>query len=62
VLEYASDLIYLAARIVPTKSQEEIKEHFRTGLFQRLQMKLAEHPELDDLLLDGFIRRADRQD
>jgi hypothetical protein len=45
VLEYTSDLIYLAARIVSTKSQSEIKEHFRTGLSQRLQMKLAEHPE-----------------
>ena len=62
VLEYASDLIYLAARIVPTKSQAEIKEHFRTGLSQRLQMKLAEHPEWDDLSLDDFIGRADRQD
>ena len=62
VLEYASDLIYLAARIVPAKSQSEIKEHFRAGLSQRLQMKLAEHPEWDDLGLDDFIARADRQD
>jgi len=57
VLEYASDLIYLAARIVPAKSQSEIKEHFRAGLSQRLQMKLAEHPEWDDLGLDDFIAR-----
>jgi len=62
VLEYASDLIYLAARIVPQKSSSEIKEHFRTDLSQRLQMKLAEHPEWDDLELDDFIARADRQD
>ena len=62
VLEYASDLIYLSARIVPTKSQAEIKEHFRAGLSSRLQMKLAEHPEWDDLSLDDFIGRADRQD
>jgi hypothetical protein len=62
VLEYASDLIYLAARIVPAKSQAEIKEHFRAGLSGRLQMKLAEHPEWDDLSLDDFIGRADRQD
>ena len=62
VLEYASDLIYLAARIVPAKSQAEIKEHFRAGLSSRLQMKLAEHPEWDDLSLDDFIARADRQD
>jgi hypothetical protein len=62
VLEYASDLIYLAARIVPAKSQAEIKDHFRAGLSGRLQMKLAEHPEWDDLSLDDFIGRADRQD
>ena len=35
VLDYASDLIYLAARIVPTKSQAEMKERFRTSLSQR---------------------------
>ena len=62
VLEYASDLIYLAARIVPAKSEAEIKDHFRAGLSARLQMKLAEHPEWDDLSLDEFIGRADRQD
>jgi hypothetical protein len=62
VFEYASDLIYLAARIVPAKSEAEIKEHFRAGLSSRLQMKLAEHPEWDDLSLDDFIGRADRQD
>ena len=62
VLEYASDLIYLAARIVPHKSEAEIKEHFRAGLSSRLQMKLAEHPEWDDLSLNDFIGRADRQD
>jgi hypothetical protein len=45
VLKYASDLIYLAARIVLAKSETEIKEHFRAGLFSRLQMKLAEYPE-----------------
>lgn len=62
VLEYASDLIYLSARIVPTKSPSEVKEHFRAGLSARLQMKLAEHPEWDDLSLDEFIGRAGRQD
>jgi len=62
VFEYASDLIYLAAKIVPAKSEAEIKEHFRAGLSSRLQMKLAEHPEWDDLSLDDFIGRADRQD
>ena len=62
MFEYASDLIYLAARIVPAKSEAEIKEHFRAGLSARLQMKLAEHPERDDLSLDDFIGRADRQD
>jgi hypothetical protein len=62
VFEYASDLIYLAAKIVPAKSEAEIKEHFRAGLSSRLQMKLAEHPEWDDLSLDEFIGRADRQD
>ena len=62
MFEYASDLIYLAARIVPAKSEAEIKEHFRAGLSARLQMKLAEHPEWDDLSLDEFIGRADRQD
>lgn len=62
VHEYASDLVYLAAQITPTKSDDEIKEHFRTGLSDRLQMKLAEHPEWDNLTLDELIARADRQE
>lgn len=62
VLEYASELIYLSARIVPKKSEAEIKEHFRAGLSTRLRLNLAEHPEWDDLPLDEFIGRADRQD
>ena len=62
VLEYASDLIYLATWIVPAKSEAEIKEHFRVGLSSRLQMKLAEHPEWGDLSLDDFIGRDDHQD
>lgn len=62
VLEYASDLIYLAARIVPAKLEDEIKEHFRAGLSPRLQMAMAEHPEWDDLNLNEYIGRADRQD
>jgi hypothetical protein len=62
VLEYASDLIYLAARIVPTKSEAEIKEYFRACLSSRLQMKLAEYPEWNDLSLDDLIGRADHQD
>jgi hypothetical protein len=62
VHEYASDLVYLAAQIIPAKSQDEIKDHFRTGLNERLQLKLAEHPEWDDLGLDDLIGRADRQE
>jgi hypothetical protein len=60
-MEYISALIYLAARIVPEKSTQEVKEHFRTGLNHKIQLALAEHPEWDDLDLNEYIRRADRQ-
>ena len=60
VYEYASDLIYLATRIRPDKSENEIKEHFRAGLDARILLKLAEHPEWDGLSLQEFIGRADR--
>jgi Zinc knuckle len=62
VMDYASDLVYLASRIVPTKSESDIKDHFRTGLRSNIKVKLAEHPEWDDLSLDDFIARADRQE
>ncbi|KAF7514280.1 hypothetical protein GJ744_000050 [Endocarpon pusillum] len=45
VLEYAADLVYLAAQITPTKSEDGIKEHFRTGFGEKLQMKLTEKPD-----------------
>jgi len=62
VMDYASDLVYLSARIKPQKSAEEIKEHFRTGLQRQIQINMAEHPEWDDLALNDYIARADRQD
>jgi hypothetical protein len=62
VMDYASDLVYLASRIVPTKTESDIKDHFRTGLRSNIKVKLAEHPEWDDLGLDDFIARADRQE
>jgi hypothetical protein len=62
VMDYASDLIYLAARIEPQKSADEIREHFRTGLQSRIQLSMAEHPEWDNLGLSDYIARADRQD
>jgi hypothetical protein len=61
-MDYASDLIYLAARIQPQKTAEEIREHFRTGLQTRIQINMAEHPEWDNLSLNDYIARADRQD
>ena len=60
VPEYVSDLLTLAARILPQKSEEEIKEHFRTGLNARVQLALAEHPEWDNMGLQDFIQRTDR--
>ena len=62
VLDYATELVHLKARISPQKTDEEVKEHFRTGLRGRLQMALAEHPEWDSLELNEFIGRADRLD
>ncbi len=60
-MEYAQDLIYLAARIQPEKAASEIKEHFRTGLDDAIQIGMAEHPEWDDLALFEYIKCADRQ-
>ena len=60
VPDYVTDLLYLSARILPQKSEEEIKEHFRTGLRPQIQLALAEHPEWDNLGMNDFIQRADR--
>ena len=62
VMDYAADLIYLSARMQPVKSEEEIKDHFRTGLNGRIQIGMAEHPEWDDLPLSEYIAHADRQE
>jgi Zinc knuckle len=60
VLDYASDLLYMRAQIVPAKGDEEVKEHFRTGLSGPIQIHLAEHPEWDKLSLNEFIGSAGR--
>ena len=60
-MEYTQDLIYLTARIQPEKAASEIKEHFRTGLDDAIQIGMAEHPEWDDLALFEYIKCADRQ-
>jgi len=60
VLDYASDLVYLRAQIIPAKGDEEVKEHFRTGLSNHIQIHLAEHPEWDKLPLNEFIGAAGR--
>lgn len=59
VMEYATDLLYLAARIEPRKLDSEVKEHFRSGLSARLQIRLAEHPEWEELGLNDYIGRTD---
>jgi hypothetical protein len=59
VMDYATDLIYLAQRIVPRKLDAEIKDHFRTGLSPRIQLRLAEHPEYENNNLSDYIGRAD---
>lgn len=60
-MDYAQDLVYLAARIEPAKAASEIKEHFRTGLDAAIQIGMAEHPEWDDYELFDYIKCADRQ-
>ena len=60
-MTYAQDLIYLAARINPQKTDNEIKEHFRTGLSSSIQIGMAEHPEWDEVNLNQYIMFADRQ-
>jgi hypothetical protein len=62
VIEYSTDLLYLAARITPRKVDDEIKEHFRTGLSVRLQLRVAEHPEYETLKLQDYIARVDTLD
>lgn len=61
VMTYAQDLVYLAARINPQKTDNEIKEHFRTGLSSSIQIGMAEHPEWDEVNLNQYIMFADRQ-
>lgn len=60
VMEYASEILYLRARITPFKSDAEVREHMRSGLDRPIQMKLLEHPDADNLSLDEFVARADR--
>jgi hypothetical protein len=36
MFKYALNLIYLVARIIPAKSEAEIKEYFYVNLFSRL--------------------------
>ena len=62
VMEYATELLYLSARIEPQKQEAEIKEHFLTGLRPGLQIAMAEHPEWESFSLNDFIGKADRQD
>ena len=62
VMDYTAELIYLSARIEPKKSANEIKEHFRTGLAPSIQLSMAKHPEWDELGLNDYVMRADRQD
>jgi len=60
VQAYASELLYLRSQIIPTKSDNEVKEHFRTGLTQDIQIYIAEHPEWEQLGLNDYIAAADR--
>ena len=62
VLEYASDVIFLSAKIVPAKAESEIKEHFRVGLKPSINIRFAENPEWNDLSFDSFIAKADMID
>lgn len=60
VMEYAAEILYLRARIVPTKTDAEIRDHFRTGLKDSIQIRLLEHPDVDTLSFEEFVGRADR--
>ena len=61
VMDYAADLLYIAARI-PIDSPWQIKEHFFRGLDLRIQTALLEHPEWDNADLNMFIGYADRME
>lgn len=58
VHEYVSELTYLAARIIPTKGLEELKEHFRAGLNSAIQIRMAEHPEWDSLPIITVVKAS----
>lgn len=60
VQSYAADLLYIAERMNPPKSKEEIREHFRTGLNAEIQARLIENPECENYALEEFIAQADR--
>jgi len=60
VMTYATELLQLAKRISPAKSDPEIKEHFRVGLIADIRIKMEENPANDNLPLYEYINKAVR--
>lgn len=60
VMEYASEIIALAAKSKPPKSEVEQRKKLRAGLDSRIQAKLLERMDTDNMSLNDFIALADR--
>src|SRR5882757_602003 len=60
VNEYVANLIYIGSRIQPPKSQDDIKEQFRTGLDANLRMKMLENPDIERATLEQYVALAGR--
>jgi hypothetical protein len=59
-MTYATELLQLAKRISPAKSDPEIKEYFRVGLITDVRIKMEEDPANDNLPLYEYINKAVR--
>ena len=60
VADYAADILHLGHRIMPQKSDNEVREHFRMGLDLEIELELSKDLANDDLPLMQLINKANR--
>ena len=60
VNEYVADLVYIASRLVPPKTETDIREQFGTDLDFGLRLKMIKDPDNDRLPLAQYVTKAGR--